>query len=63
MQDRRGTLGLAHTAGWLMAAELRAVGVDFSFAPCVDLDYGVSDIIGDRAFHRDADAVGALAAA
>ncbi len=46
-----------------MASELRAVGVDFSFAPCVDLDYGVSEIIGDRAFHRDPEAVAALAAA
>jgi beta-N-acetylhexosaminidase len=46
-----------------MASELRAVGVDFSFAPCVDLDYGVSEIIGDRAFHRDPDAVAGLAVA
>jgi beta-N-acetylhexosaminidase len=61
--DKRAGLKAAHVAGWLMAAELRAVGVDFSFAPCVDLDYGVSEIIGDRAFHRDPDAVGALAAA
>ncbi|MDE1923524.1 MAG: beta-N-acetylhexosaminidase, partial [Gammaproteobacteria bacterium] len=49
--DRRAALALAETSGWLMAAELRATGVDFSFAPCVDLDYGVSEIIGDRAFH------------
>jgi beta-N-acetylhexosaminidase len=62
-QDRRDGLGLAHAAGWLMAIELRAVGVDFSFAPCVDLDYGMSEIIGDRSFHRDPDAVGALAVA
>jgi len=61
--DRRDALELAHKTGWLMATELRAVGVDFSFAPCVDLDYGVSEVIGDRAFHRDADAVAALAAA
>jgi beta-N-acetylhexosaminidase len=61
--NRRATLALVHTAAWLMAAELRAVGVDFSFAPCVDLDYGVSEIIGDRAFHADADAVAALAVA
>jgi len=45
-EDRRDALGKAHLLGWLMAAELRAVGVDFSFAPCVDLDYGLSDIIG-----------------
>ena len=62
-EDRREGLRLAQAVGWLMASELRAVGVDFSFAPCVDLDYGVSEIIGDRAFHSDADAVGALSVA
>ena len=62
-EDRRDGLALAQSVGWLMAAELRAVGVDFSFAPCVDLDYGVSEIIGDRAFHSDPDAVAALAVA
>ncbi|MDP8983967.1 MAG: beta-N-acetylhexosaminidase [Pseudomonadota bacterium] len=62
-EDRSEALTLARSIGWLMASELRAVGVDFSFAPCVDLDYGVSEIIGDRAFHRDPDNVGALAAA
>ena len=44
---------LAHAAGWLMAAELRAHDLDFSFAPVLDLDYGISEVIGDRAFHRD----------
>ncbi len=62
-EDRRDALRKAHSLGWLMAAELRAVGVDFSFAPCVDLDYGLSEIIGDRAFHRDPQAVAALATA
>jgi beta-N-acetylhexosaminidase len=62
-EDRRDALALAQSVGWLMAGELRAVGVDFSFAPCVDLDYGVSEVIGDRAFHSDPDAVAALAVA
>ena len=62
-EDRREGLSAAQAAGWLMAIELRAVGVDFSFAPCVDLDHGVSEIIGDRSFHREPDAVGALAVA
>jgi beta-N-acetylhexosaminidase len=62
-EDRREGLALAQSVGWLMASELRAVGVDFSFAPCVDLDYGVSEIIGDRAFHADPDTVAALAVA
>jgi len=62
-EDRRAGLTLAQSVGWLMANELRAVGVDYSFAPCVDLDYGVSEIIGDRAFHSDPDSVAALAVA
>ena len=41
---------LAESAGWLMAAELLAVGVDFSFAPVLDVDCGVSEIIGNRSF-------------
>jgi beta-N-acetylhexosaminidase len=61
--DRRDGLNLAQAVGWLLAGELRAVGVDFSFAPCVDLDYGVSEIIGDRAFHSDPDFVAQLAVA
>jgi beta-N-acetylhexosaminidase len=54
---------LALRAGWLMAAELRAVGVDFSFAPVLDLARGVSTVIGDRAFHPNPGAVIALARA
>jgi len=61
--DAQQGLQLARTMGWLMAAELRAVGVDFSFAPCVDLDYGVSEIIGDRAYHAEAEIVAKLALA
>jgi len=61
MQHPELTRQRAEKTGWLMAAELRAVGVDFSFAPVLDLDYGVSEIIGDRSFHRDPEAVASMA--
>src|SRR3954469_24372678 len=61
--DSKQGLQLARSMGWLMAAELRAHGVDLSFAPCVDLDYGVSEVIGDRAFHSKPEAVAQLSLA
>ena len=61
--DRDSGLELARASGWLMAAELRAFGIDLSFAPVVDLDYGINEVIGDRAFHRNPEAVAALAVA
>ncbi len=61
--DRGAGLELARRHGWLMASELLACGLDISFAPCVDLDYGFSAVIGDRAFHGRAAAVGDLAVA
>jgi len=60
-RDQRHGVHLARQAGWLMAAELRALGVDLSFAPVLDLDYGVSSVIGDRAFHANPVAVCELA--
>jgi len=59
--DKKRAKHLAETCGWLMAAELRAVGIDFSFSPVLDLDFGVSKVIGDRAFHHNPEAVGELA--
>lgn len=53
----------AREVGWLMAAELRDLGVDFSFAPVVDLGCGVSQVIGDRAFHAQPQVVAELAQA
>ncbi len=56
-------LDLARRHGWLMASELLCCGLDFSFAPCVDLDYGLASVIGDRALHSRADMVAELAVA
>ena len=62
-RDSENAERLARHAGWLIASELRAVGVDLCFAPCVDLDWGVSEIIGDRSFGRSPSVVATLAAA
>jgi beta-N-acetylhexosaminidase len=61
-RDRDAARRAAHAIGLVIAAELGAHGVDFSFAPVLDLDYGSSSVIGDRALHFDPIAVGALAA-
>ncbi|MBL0076029.1 MAG: beta-N-acetylhexosaminidase [Rhodocyclaceae bacterium] len=53
----------AHAIGYLLAAELRQCGVDFSFTPVLDLEWGRSSVIGDRAFHADAATVTELAGA
>ncbi len=52
---------LLERTGWLLALELRAVGIDLTFAPVVDLDYGISQVIGSRALHRSPDLVICLA--
>ena len=56
-------LAAASQVGYVLAAELRARGVDYSFTPVLDLDYGPSRVIGDRSFHRQPAAVVALAGA
>jgi beta-N-acetylhexosaminidase len=62
-RDRETGKAAARAAGYVIAAELAAHGLDFSFTPVLDLDYGSSAVIGDRALHFDPIAVGALAAA
>ncbi len=59
--DRKRGRRLAEQAGWVMASELRAMGIDFSFAPVLDIDYGVSSVIGDRAFFNTVDGISDLA--
>ena len=60
---RDQALATARAIGLVLGFELRRYGVDFSFTPVLDLDYGASSVIGDRAFHRDASVVAALAGA
>ncbi len=61
MADAPGAMRRAAACGFVLAAELRACGVDFSFAPVLDLDWKRSAVIGDRAFHADARVVAVLA--
>jgi beta-N-acetylhexosaminidase len=61
-RDREAGRTAARAAAYVIGAELAAHGVDFSFAPVLDLDYGSSSVIGDRALHFDPTAVGALGA-
>jgi beta-N-acetylhexosaminidase len=56
-------LDAATAVGHVLAAELRACGVDLSFTPVLDLDHGASGVIGDRSFHRDPRVVAALGGA
>jgi len=62
-RDKEAAKEAARGAAYVIAAEVGAHGIDFSFAPVLDLDYGSSSVIGDRALHYDPNAVGALAAA
>ncbi len=61
-RDREAARRAARAVGTVIAAELGAHGLDFSFTPVLDLDYGSSAVIGQRAFHYDPNAVAALAA-
>lgn len=62
-RNREDATKAAHAVGLVIAAELGALGVDFSFTPVLDLDYGSCSVIGHRAFHFDPIAVGTLGAA
>ncbi len=60
-QNSKKARQTTHLVGWLMASELRSAGIDFSFAPVLDLGRPVSSVIGDRAFHEKSSIVIELA--
>ena len=62
-RDRAGACAAARDIAYVLAGELLACGVDFSFTPVLDVDFGESGVIGDRAFHSDPAAIAQLAAA
>lgn len=62
-RDRQAATAAARSAGYVIARELAEHGVDFSFAPVLDIDHGNSSVIGNRAFHNYAEAVAALGCA
>ena len=62
-QSPPDALRFARDLGFVLAAELRAHGVDLAMAPVLDVDHGMSEVIGDRAFHSDPRAISDLARA
>jgi beta-N-acetylhexosaminidase len=62
-RDRTGACAAAHDIAYVLAGELLACGVDFSFTPVLDVDFGASGVIGDRALHPDPAAIAQLSAA
>ena len=59
--DKKLANKIAKLSGWVIAEELAAIDIDFSFTPVLDIDYGSSSVIGDRAFHHDIDTICELA--
>lgn len=53
LEDEQAGAAGAEASGWLIGAELGELDIDLAFAPVLDVDSGVSEIIGDRSFHRD----------
>jgi beta-N-acetylhexosaminidase len=62
-RDPAQGLAAARGCGFVIGSELQAHGVDFSFAPVLDVDYGESSVIGDRALHADPNVIAVLAEA
>ncbi len=62
-RDPRQAVAAARGCGYVIGSELQAHGVDLSFAPVLDVDYGESSVIGDRALHSDPLVIAKLAEA
>ncbi len=62
-RDPAQAIAAARGCGFVIGSELQAHGVDFSFAPVLDVDYGESGVIGDRALHSDPHTIAVLAEA
>ncbi len=52
-QDKNKAKKVAQSVGWIIAKELGGLGIDFSFTPVLDINYGSSSVIGNRSFHRN----------
>tara|TARA_B100000768_G_C11255321_1_gene366109 strand:+ start:479 stop:1483 length:1005 start_codon:yes stop_codon:yes gene_type:complete len=60
-EDKHQANIIAKLTGWVIANELAEIDIDFSFTPVLDVDYGNSSIIGDRAFHQNVQVISELA--
>ena len=61
-RDHAASCAAAQDVAYVLASELLACGVDFSFTPVLDVDFGASGVIGDRAFHSEPEAIAQLSA-
>ena len=60
-EDKNYANKIAKLTGWIISEELAEVGIDFSFTPVLDVDYGASSVIGDRSFHENIEPIIELA--
>jgi|TARA_B110000971_G_scaffold191199_1_gene202671 beta-N-acetylhexosaminidase len=61
--NKSQAIKIANLTGWIIAKELGELGIDFSFTPVLDIDYGTSSVIGNRSFHQNVDPITELSTA